>query len=247
MKILVIGEFCIDKFVYGEVRRICPEAPVPVFNSTREVLNPGMGGNVVANIQALRPDAEVLFWHQSENISKKRIVEERSNQMIVRIDEGELHPVSEFGYMTPDRRETIKESDLVIVSDYNKGYLSEMSLLRIAEFAKLVILDSKKRLSFEVAKSFSFVKMNEYESLMNKDIANLENVIVTLGSHGARIGNLSFPQRFPKETIDVSGAGDTFVAAFGIKYLETQNVEESIDYANEMASIVVGKRGVTTP
>ena len=50
-----------------------------------------------------------------------------------------------------------------------------------------------------------------------------------------------------KETIDVSGAGDTFTASFTLKYLETKDVSESIIFANKMASIVVSKRGVTTP
>ena len=56
-----------------------------------------------------------------------------------------------------------------------------------------------------------------------------------------------FPSPDPKETIDVSGAGDTFTASFTVKYLETKNIEKSIIYANQMASIVVSKRGVTTP
>ena len=56
-----------------------------------------------------------------------------------------------------------------------------------------------------------------------------------------------YPSPDPKETIDVSGAGDTFLAAFTIKYLETQDTSESIKYANTLSSIVVGKRGVVTP
>jgi sugar/nucleoside kinase (ribokinase family) len=49
------------------------------------------------------------------------------------------------------------------------------------------------------------------------------------------------------ETIDVSGAGDTFTASFILKYYETKNVKDSIIFANEMSSKVVSKRGVTTP
>jgi ribokinase len=56
-----------------------------------------------------------------------------------------------------------------------------------------------------------------------------------------------YPSPDPKETIDVSGAGDTFTASFTLKYLETKDVSESIIFANKMASIVVSKRGVTTP
>jgi ribokinase len=71
--------------------------------------------------------------------------------------------------------------------------------------------------------------------------------LITLGSRGAKYIDKIFPSPDPKETIDVSGAGDTFTASFTIKYLETKNIEESIIYANKMASIVVSKRGVSTP
>jgi sugar/nucleoside kinase (ribokinase family) len=70
---------------------------------------------------------------------------------------------------------------------------------------------------------------------------------VTLGSKGAKYIDTIYPSPDPKETIDVSGAGDTFTASFTLKYLQTKNVEESIIFANKMSSIVVSKRGVATP
>lgn len=248
MKVLVIGEFCVDKFVYGQIKRLCPEAPVPVFNPIRTVTNPGMAGNVVANIKSLmKEDAEVVFWHQQENITKERLVDDKSNQMIVRIDDGELNAVSGIGYLSPERRAVIGESDLVIVSDYNKGFLSDAALIEIAAYSKLSILDTKRQLSKTIADMFTFVKLNEVESQNNQDISERKNVIVTLGSRGARVGDKEFPQENPKETIDVSGAGDTFVAAFGLMYSMHQDLERAIKYANEMSGIVVGKRGVATP
>ena len=59
MKILVIGELCIDKFIYGSVTRMCPEAPVPVLNPTEEIENRGMAGNVVENLKVLKKDLEI--------------------------------------------------------------------------------------------------------------------------------------------------------------------------------------------
>jgi D-beta-D-heptose 7-phosphate kinase/D-beta-D-heptose 1-phosphate adenosyltransferase len=50
----------------------------------------------------------------------------------------------------------------------------------------------------------------------------------------------------PQSTIDVSGAGDTFMAALAFKYMQTKNIEESIVFANQIASIVVSKKGVST-
>ena len=60
-KILVIGELCIDKFIYGDVKRLSPEAPIPVFNEIETVENKGMAGNVVENIKSIYQDCEIII------------------------------------------------------------------------------------------------------------------------------------------------------------------------------------------
>jgi D-beta-D-heptose 7-phosphate kinase/D-beta-D-heptose 1-phosphate adenosyltransferase len=247
MKVLVIGEFCVDEFVYGSVLRMCPEAPVPVFNPVKTIKNPGMAGNVVANIKSIEPSADVTFFYQKGTIKKTRIVDEKSNQMIVRIDDGELKENRDVIELNPIHIATIKNCDLVIVSDYDKGYLTDAALMEIAEHAKLSILDSKRKLSESIINKFSFVKLNKEEGTLNGKLSELPNVIVTLGKHGAKINGTTYTQDKPMETIDVSGAGDTFVAAFGLSYLKSKDIELSIKYANELAGIVVGKRGVAVP
>ena len=109
------------------------------------------------------------------------------------------------------------------------------------------ILDSKRKLSKEIVDSFTFVKLNEKESLQNSDLLECKNILVTLGSKGTKFNDEVYPSPNPQETIDVSGAGDTFTSAFILKYLETGDIKTSIIYANEMASIVVSKRGVAVP
>ena len=89
MKVLVIGETCVDEFTYGKIDRLCPEAPVPVFMPLKTIQNPGMAGNVVANIKALEPKVNINQWHQKETIVKTRLVDSKTNQMIVRIDKNE--------------------------------------------------------------------------------------------------------------------------------------------------------------
>jgi sugar/nucleoside kinase (ribokinase family) len=64
---------------------------------------------------------------------------------------------------------------------------------------------------------------------------------------GAKHNDIEYPSPSPKQTMDVSGAGDTFTASFIMKYYQTKNIDESIIFANLMSSIVVSKRGVTTP
>ena len=88
--------------------------------------------------------------------------------------------------------------------------------------------------------------MNEGESKNNSHL-NSKNIIITLGSKGAYYKGELIPQNNPQQTIDVSGAGDTFVAAFAVKFLETLEERVAIEYANDMAGKVVSKRGVVTP
>jgi sugar/nucleoside kinase (ribokinase family) len=68
-----------------------------------------------------------------------------------------------------------------------------------------------------------------------------------LGPKGAKHNNIIYESPKPQETIDVSGAGDTFIAALVSKYLDTDDISQSIEFANKMSSVVVSKRGVTTP
>ena len=244
-KILVIGEKCIDRFMYCDVSRFSPEAPVPVLNPVEIVENDGMAGNVVRNILAMKSDSLVAHWYQDEIITKTRFVEKKSNHMFLRLDDGESN-ISKVE-LIDDRIGELDNFNIVIVSDYDKGFMTNDDLLTIGKNSKMSILDSKRKLSKEIVDSFTFVKLNEKESLQNSDLLECKNILVTLGSKGTKFNDEVYPSPNPQETIDVSGAGDTFTSAFILKYLETGDIKTSIIYANEMASIVVSKRGVAVP
>ena len=246
-KILVIGESCIDVFTYGDVKRLSPEAPVPVLSNITKTLNHGMAGNVRKNLEALTGEYEISCICQSEVIIKCRYIDRKTNHMFLRVDEGENGTMVPFR-LTEDVIQRIKEADAVIVSDYNKGFLTEEMLQEIAEHAKLSFLDTKKKLHPDTILLYNFVKLNELEWEYNKtdDRQLLLRMIITLGGKGAKYMGTLYPTE-PKETIDVSGAGDTFLAAFVVKYLQVQDVDISITFANKMSSIVVSKRGVNTP
>jgi D-beta-D-heptose 7-phosphate kinase/D-beta-D-heptose 1-phosphate adenosyltransferase len=245
MKILVIGEYCKDEFVYCSTNRLSPEAPVPVVKKNYIVQNDGMAGNVVRNLIAIEPNALIRGVFQKEQITKTRYIDEKSNHMFLRVDEeSDLLPFSWTDYV----EESISQADAVVVSDYDKGYLNQRHLFEIAKASKFCILDSKKILADSVIDNFDFVKLNEKEYERNKaEGSQLSKFIVTLGSKGAMYMNNIYESPSPKETIDVSGAGDTFISAFTIQYLKTKDVVESIKFANQMCSIVVSKRGVVTP
>ena len=244
-KILVIGEKCLDRFMYCDVSRFSPEAPVPVLNPVEIVENDGMAGNVVRNILAMKSDSLVAHWYQDEIITKTRFVEKKSNHMFLRLDDGESN-ISKVE-LIDERVEELSNFNIVIVSDYDKGFMTNDDLLTIGKNSKMSILDSKRKLSKEIVSSFTFVKLNEKESLQNSDLLECKNILVTLGSKGTKFNDEVYPSPNPQETIDVSGAGDTFTSAFILKYLETGDIKTSIIYANEMASIVVSKRGVAVP
>jgi D-beta-D-heptose 7-phosphate kinase/D-beta-D-heptose 1-phosphate adenosyltransferase len=243
-KIVVIGELCHDVFVYGECKRLSPEAPVPVFNPIHSVENLGMAGNVVANINVIEPNIKISFYHSLEKITKTRYVDKKTNHLFLRVDdEPRVNRIMMSDMLTSD----IKEADAVVVSDYNKGFLSEDDLYTISKLARFAIVDTKKRMNPIHLSHFNFIKINEHEA--NQGVADelKEKTIVTLGPKGAMYMDTLYPSPHPKETIDVSGAGDTFLAAFVTKYLETEDVNISITFANKMSAIVVSKRGVATP
>ena len=245
IKIVVIGENCTDKFIYGSVTRLCPEAPVPILNPYKTTKNPGMAGNVVENIKALRKECDITFIHQDNKIVKTRYVDEQSNQMIIRVDKGEdnIKPLE----LTQELIDKLLLADIVIVSDYNKGFLTNEILGSIAHYSSLSILDSK-RLMLPAFKGFTFIKLNKSERLQQKEslISDL-NVITTLGKKGAEYKGNIYPSPTPRDTIDVSGAGDTFTASFIIRYFETKDIKMSIYFANTKASDVVSRRGVVVP
>ena len=246
MKILVIGEICEDIFIYGEVNRLSPEAPIPVLVPFEKNINDGMAGNVVNNIKSLRPTWDNFSIHQQSKITKTRYVEKKSNHMFLRVDEGEdkIEPLK----LNEEIIQIIKKTDALIISDYNKGFLTDDVIIEITKHSKLSIMDSKRKINSKIINAFSFIKLNEKEFERNSfDSDDFDKLLITLGSKGAKYKNKIFSSPDPKETTDVSGAGDTFTSAFTIKYLESKNVEESIIFANKMASIVVSKRGVATP
>lgn len=244
MNILVIGEVCTDKFIYCKIDRLSPEAPVPILTPVITTQNPGMAGNVISNLKALEPSYYTMLLGQNEVITKTRYIEEKSNHMFLRVDEGE-DKITQFKW-TQDIDVILGQSDIVIVSDYNKGFLTNGDLKEIARKSKLSILDSKRKLTDDIIKGFTFVKLNESEFKNNPDLTT-DNIIVTLGAKGASYKGKLIPQTNPQETIDVSGAGDTFTATFILNYFKHQDVDQAIIEANLKAGIVVTKRGVVTP
>ena len=238
VKILIIGELCTDVYVYGDVNRLSPEAPIPVINPIRYVKNSGMAGNVYQNVLSLVKNSEVLHWSQSESITKTRYVHEKSNQMLLRVDEGESKPVDPLTFLSPDMLQTIRESDLIIISDYNKGFITTEALFEIVYSSKCpVFIDTKKTIFPEYN---CYIKINDLE--YSKLSKNYDNLIVTHGAKGAEYDGVLYPGE-RVNVYDVVGAGDTFLAGLVYGFLKYGRIEKAIPLANKASAIAVSNPG----
>tara|TARA_Y100001963_G_scaffold154302_1_gene242796 strand:+ start:982 stop:1719 length:738 start_codon:yes stop_codon:yes gene_type:complete len=244
MKILVIGDGCYDIFKYGDVNRMCPEAPVPVFNPTSETKNGGMALNVVSNLESLGV-GDVDYITNETEIRKIRYVDSKSNQMVIRVDENDFCERCNLNGID------LKKYDAIIISDYCKGFLEEEDIFNICKENENVFIDTKKKLDTWITNA-KFIKLNQYEYKNNKDfiIKNdwifYDKLIVTYGAKGCYYQKELFPPKDVVEIKDVSGAGDTFISALVVEYLKSTDLKKSIEFAQKCASIVVSKKGVVT-
>lgn len=205
-----------------------------------------MAGNVVENLRALGVRKTELITN-NEQIIKTRYVETKSNQMLLRVD-GNDKVSNTFDY----RKVDFDSYDAVIVADYDKGYLTYDNIKEIGENSKISFIDTKKTIgSGDYFKDYTFVKMNEveWENCVEKGAVYSEwkdKLIVTMSERGCMYNEKRYPVDNSIEVRDLSGAGDTWMASFVYEYIQSNDMDKSIQLANDNATLVVQKRGVTT-
>ena len=234
-RILLIGDNCTDVYQYGTVDRLSPEAPVPVFVPTRTEERSGMAGNVRNNLEAL--GCYVNYLHGETSV-KTRLIDQRSKQQIVRIDNDvESTPIT-FDTDIPN------VYDAVVVSDYNKGTVSYELIEELVALSIPIFIDTKKT-DLERFQG-AWVKINELEH--SKIKSECSGLIVTRGSRGASAIHHDINVHSPDvEVVDVTGAGDTFLAALTYQYLDTGDIEKAIKFANQASAVTVQHLGVYAP
>jgi len=185
------------------------------------------------------------FTNQLQPITKTRYIHDSSNTLLLRLDEEEN--IDNVG----ERLTEIDfwEYSMVVVSDYNKGFLTEEDIAYIGFKHPNVICDTKKKLG-EWCRDLRFIKLNRSEYENNKDFIQqndwiLEKLIITLDKDGCMYNGTKYPTE-QVEIMDISGAGDTFVAGFVKMFLDTEDIPKSIQFGNRCSAQVVQKRGVTT-
>lgn len=279
-KIAVIGDVMVDEYIYGRVDRISPEAPVPVVKVTKVDCKPGGAANVSANIKSLGADVlligqigediagDNLKFQLDQNgidhnlvisdmptIKKTRIVSDQ--QQMLRFDEEEecspnldtvAQIVGELKKYSPD---------LIILSDYNKGFLSKTLISQILELNIPCIADPKPNNlnlykgvlaitpNLGEAKSASGKETIEDMAKVLKEVAKL--VIITRSEDGLSLFEDDKPEQYvpaqAQEVYDVQGAGDTFIATLALSLACGASAIDSVVLANEAAAISVGKFG----
>ena len=227
-----------DVFVYCDAIRLAPDLPVPVLQEIHVETNPGMAANVQRNIEARSVSTNLVTNKNWDEIVKRRYIHDGSNHMFFRVDTP--HNIARFNVQELDLG-----ADVIVISDYNKGFLSESDIEFICKSHPLVFLDTKKVLG-KWAENASFIKINNYEYMNSKrDLTETlsQKIIHTRGQEGCDFQGKNYPVE-KIEVRDTSGAGDSFMAALVVDFLKTTKIEDSIIAANDAASRVVRTRGV---
>ena len=141
-KVLLVGDHCLDIYHYGVCNRLSPEAPIPILKQSKVETKYGMSSNVKQNLQSF--GINVSHLHNTKPIEKHRIVDSRFNHHLLRFDVGEdipLKPIS-IGWEIKN-----SPSDVLVISDYNKGFLNDEAIVKLCEIYKdkPIFVDSKKK------------------------------------------------------------------------------------------------------
>lgn len=234
--VLLLGDSCTDVYQFGTVDRLSPEAPIPIFVPTHQYTRPGMASNVVENLLALGCKVDAVLGPPGE---KTRLLDQRSGQQVLRIDrDTQAQPID----LDVDR---CQHYDAVVISDYNKGSVSYDLIAAITSASPVPVFVDTKKTDLSRMRG-AWVKINELEH--SRLVNDCSGLIVTRGAQGASIVHHGIDCAAPKvEVVDVTGAGDTFLAALAYRYLETTDIRQAVEFAVLAASITVQHLGVYAP
>jgi D-glycero-beta-D-manno-heptose-7-phosphate kinase len=295
--IIVFGDVMLDEFVWGDVTRISPEAPIPVVDVQRESVHLGGAANVLANLVSLGARASVTGVVGKDRAAEQlrstlsrissndgNLVSDESrpttlktriiahSQPVVRTDRESRTPVdSRIEDLVIDRlKAELPRADALIVSDYDKGAVTPHILetvLPIAYERMPVLIDPKLR-NFRSYRPATLITPNHFEALrmsnseedsddglhlaaqrIREDL-KCDAVLITRGARGMMLletgSDPVYVQTAAREVYDVTGAGDTVIAALAAALVAGASRLEAATFANQAAGIVVGKVGTAT-
>ena len=295
--VVVLGDVMLDEFVWGDVTRISPEAPVPVVDVRRESVHLGGAANVLANLLALGAHGKVvgvvgtdeagkrlrnglreLGAHDDNLIAdetrpstiKTRII--AHSQLVVRADRESRAPVNSKleDEIVSCLKEALRDAHAFVVSDYDKGVVTPRILREILPFAyeRVPVLIDPKLRNFNHYRPATLVTPNHHEALRMSDSEDhsddgshqaaraireklgCDAVLITRGDRGMMLleggGEPVYVETAAREVYDVTGAGDTVIAALAGALATGATMVEAATLANHAAGIVVAKVGTAT-
>jgi D-beta-D-heptose 7-phosphate kinase / D-beta-D-heptose 1-phosphate adenosyltransferase len=297
-RLLIVGDVMLDRFIYGTVNRISPEAPVPVLHISHENVMLGGAGNVLRNaaclgatthcvsvvgndkvgkeILALCEDeahahTHIMQLNQRQSIEKIRYIAD--SQQLLRADNETIMALTakEEAQLLAECNAHIAQCDALVLSDYNKGVLSNHNLRSLIALGKQhhipVLIDPKKwDISLYAGATLLCPNEKEAEQLHGAKFENdaqmeqviatwcktydIEYILVTRGAKGMMLVNgagiISHINAKAHEVFDVSGAGDTVLATLSCAIARGASVADAAIIANHAAGIAVGRIGTAT-
>lgn len=277
-RIAVVGDVMLDEFVTGDVERISPEAPVPVYRCKSRFYRLGGAAHVAHSIEALGgsctlvgkgiADADFTACASSAGIDytllpdnfpvirKTRFL--ANNQQLLRVDDEHLSDLDES--LHERVLQLVQDHEVLVISDYLKGMISDNLLARLMSLNVTTIVDPKSPQAHRY-KGATVITPNVREAFAMAlhlgpkcesiiDVGHLLqqtlncSVLVTRGAEGMTLfdgGPAFHVPTVAKEVFDITGAGDTVVAALAVCLAEGKTIRESIPITNKAAGIAVGK------
>lgn len=223
-KVLLIGDSCVDEYIYGTCDRLSPEAPVPILLHKENKKYIGMANNVFLNLLSFGVDC-CFHTNDPEKIVKRRFIDTKSMNQIMRMD---------IGSCVDSKPVNINiDYDAIIISDYNKGLVDPISIKNLCEnFNGPIFVDSKRK-DLTIFPN-SIIKINQYEA-EHAILPDSATLVVTCGKDGAKYNGKSFNAPHV-DVYDVTGAGDIFLASLCYFYLITNSLDESIPKCISLAT-----------
>lgn len=300
VSVTCVGDVMLDRFLYGRIERISPEAPIPIIQVQKESMMLGGAGNVVRNLSYLGAHArlvavagedqaateierllsaegkvvyDLIIEAKRESSVKTRYI--AGNQQVLRADRESVRSLSAAGRTTllKAARAALRESAVLVLSDYKKGVLDEGIAAELIGMAnacgKPVIVDPKGR-DYERYRGADIVTPNRVElsEATSMQVTSADDAVVasralierhgfgtvlaTLGPDGmAYVTSDGDSEHLPAqalEVFDISGAGDTVIATLAAMLASGTDLPHAAKISNVAAGIVVGKVGtaVTT-
>ena len=282
----------LDKYSHGTVTRVSPEAPVPIVDIKKIIYKPGGASNVAQNLSALGMNVtlvgitgddielkELIKVLRHSNIKfdpvkdlsirttlKSRII--GNDQQLMRLDHEDRNKSNMHGALYNKVIKYARNSDLIIMSDYDKGSVKPVAsdIIDFGNKNNIKVIIDPKGTDYSMYKNAYMIKPNELEfsvimgkiknkrdmitkgKILKKDL-QLDSLLLTLGKNGMVLFSKDSVLTFPtsqKDVYDVTGAGDTVISVLAASLASSKTLKKSCELANIAAGLSIQQLGTVS-